>query len=200
MRLFVALSPPPEVLDDLERVVDDLRAAGTAVGGPAADLRWTTADQWHLTLTFLGEVDDRQLDELTRRIGRAAARHHPLQLQVGRGGGFGSSRAARVLWAGVGGDTQPLRRLADSTTAAARRTGLDVREGRFRPHLTLARLKQPADVRPLVERLETYAGPPWRADRLDLVRSHLGQGPGRRATYETIAGWPLGEPGTSGQE
>lgn len=195
MRLFVAIPPPVEVVEDLERVVDTLR------GGPTElDLRWTTTEQWHLTLTFLGEVRDDQLDGLATRLRRAAARHEPLQLQVSRGGGFGSSRAARVLWAGIAGDTKPLRKLADSTTAAARRAGLDVREGRFRPHLTLARLKQPADVRELVEQLESYEGPKWQATHVHLVRSHLGQGEGRRAKYETIADWPLGKPGTTGQE
>lgn len=195
MRLFVALSPPPEVRADLERVVDVLRASA-----PDHGLRWSAVDQWHLTLTFLGEVDDTLLEELTQRLERAATRSHPLALRIAGGGGFGSTRSARVLWAGIDGDTQPLRRLADKTTAAARRTGLDVQQGRYHPHLTLARLKQPADVRPLVEQLETYAGPGWRADHLQLVRSHLAQGPGRSARHETIAEWPLGKPVSSDQE
>jgi RNA 2',3'-cyclic 3'-phosphodiesterase len=201
MRLFVALVPPPDVLEDLGRVADGLRAAA----GPEQNaLRWTTVEQWHLTLAFLGEVDDQRLPELDRRLRRAASRsEEALALRLAKGGGFGSARAARVLWVGLSGDVQPLRRLADGVGAAARRSGIDVETRRFRPHVTIARLKQPGDVRPLVERLATYSGPEWQADRIQLIRSYRGQGEGHRPRYETIGAWPLGkraEPAEPDQE
>jgi 2'-5' RNA ligase len=96
-----------------------------------------------------------------------------------------------VLWAGIDGDLRPLRALAGSVSAAARRSGLDVREGRFKAHLTLARLREPADVRQVSAGLADYAGPEWLADRIELVASHLGQGEGRHSRYETVAAWPL---------
>jgi RNA 2',3'-cyclic 3'-phosphodiesterase len=188
MRLFVAVVPPPAVLDHLAAAVAELRAE------PAADdprIRWTVREQWHLTLAFLGDVDDASRPELHRRLARAAGRHPVLRLQIGGGGGFGSARKARVLWAGVGGDATPLRDLARSVGAAARRTGIEVTEGRFRAHVTLARLREPFDVRLLVEALSAYEGPAWTADRLELVQSQLGQGEGRRSRYETVEAWPL---------
>ena len=50
MRLFVALAPPPAVLDELEAAAAPLRAQ-------RGDLRWTGRDAWHVTLAFLGEVE-----------------------------------------------------------------------------------------------------------------------------------------------
>jgi RNA 2',3'-cyclic 3'-phosphodiesterase len=188
MRLFVAVVPPSAVLDHLAAAVARLQSEQVAAD---PRIRWTVRAQWHLTLAFLGDVDDAVRPELHRRLARAAARHPVLRLRVGGGGAFGSARKARVLWAGVGGDATPLRDLARSVGAAARRTGIEVSEGRFRAHLTLARLREPLDVRALVEWLSSYEGPTWSADQVELVCSHLGQGEGRRSRYETVESWPL---------
>ncbi|MGH4016701.1 MAG: RNA 2',3'-cyclic phosphodiesterase [Pseudonocardiaceae bacterium] len=190
MRLFVALTPPGEV-------VEELRTSTSALRQMAPELRWTRPEQWHLTLAFLGEVDDPVIAELTSRLGRAAARHPPLSLSLGGGGRFGQ----RVLWTRVHGDRHGLCRLADSVRAAARRSGLPVEQRPYRPHLTLARAdsrpsrqsdKGSADLQPLVERLGSGAGKPWVATQLYLVRSELRAGPEGSARHEPIAGWPLG--------
>ena len=180
VRLFVALTPPADVIEALRTTTAALREL-------APGLRWTRPEQWHLTLAFLGEVGDDVVAELAPRLARTAARHPPLSLGLGGGGRFGH----RVLWTGVQGDRDGLRRLADSAAAAARRCHLPVEDRRYRPHLTLARTDGGTDLRPLVERLSTWQGLPWVATRLHLVRSHLGAAPGGFARHEVIAGWPL---------
>jgi 2'-5' RNA ligase len=180
VRLFVALWPP-------EQVVEELAGAIARVRPLEQDLRWTTPEQWHLTLVFLGEVSEERLPELSRRLARAAQAHPVLSLHFAGGGRFGD----RVLWTRVEGDREPLRRLAASASAAARRTGLDVEDRPYRPHLTLARNTGGAHLRPLVAALAAYTGTAWTADQLHLVRSRLGQGPGRKAAYDTVAHWPL---------
>ncbi|MEQ7004652.1 RNA 2',3'-cyclic phosphodiesterase [Actinopolymorpha sp. B17G11] len=191
MRLFVAVVLPEPVLDDLGVAMDHARA----LAGADTRLRWTIRAQWHLTLAFLGEVDAGVLPELERRLARASARYEPMRLAVEGGGAFGSVRKARVLWAGINGDVERLRQLAGSVSAAARRAGIDVAEGRFRPHVTLARLREPIDVGDQVRWWSTYAGPPWLATRIDLVRSHPEVGAGERPRYESLRAWPLGRPG-----
>jgi 2'-5' RNA ligase len=181
VRLFVALSPPGEV-------VAELWARTAALHELAPQMRWTHPEQWHLTLAFLGEVDDGRLAELSSRLGRVAGRHPALSLSFGGGGRFGQ----RVLWTGVRGDRVGLGKLADSARAAARRSGLAVEQRRYRPHLTLARTDRAVDLRPLVQRLESYAGEPWTATLLYLVRSQLGAGPDGTARHEPITSWLLG--------
>ncbi|MGH8869144.1 MAG: 2'-5' RNA ligase family protein, partial [Actinomycetes bacterium] len=85
-----------------------------------------------------------------------------------------------------------LRRLAATTAAAARRTGLDVDHRPYRPHLTIARARQPVDVGPLLDRLSDHRGPAWTAGSLHLVRSRLAAHADRGSVYETVASWPLG--------
>ncbi len=190
-RMFVAVMPPDAVLDHLQAETDRLR--GEIEPDRAGRFRWTVREQWHVTLAFLDSVPKSALDDLGARLARAALRQTPFDLVVSGGGAFSSRRRARVLWAGVedrsGGG---LRRLADGVQAACRRAGLEVEEGRrFRPHLTLARLSQPDDVTHLVEDLRGYRGQEWRVGSIALVASHLGQGPGRRSRYETVATFPL---------
>jgi 2'-5' RNA ligase len=76
--------------------------------------------------------------------------------------------------------------------AAGRRTGLEVEDRPYRPHLTLARARTGADLRPAVAVANAFAGVGWTADEIELVRSRLGKGPGRRAAHETLRSWPLG--------
>lgn len=189
MRLFVAIAPPAPVLEELEARLAALRPAWPG-------LRWTSQAAWHLTLAFLGEVNDDMAAKLTPRLERAAHRHPALSLSLGPGGAFPAAGRARVLWAGITGDRAALTALAQSVAAGARRAGAaPPDEGRtFRPHLTLARCREPADVRPLVQDLAGYAGTSWTAAQIHLIRSQLGTGPPR---YEIAGTWPLkaGDPG-----
>ncbi|MBC6460308.1 RNA 2',3'-cyclic phosphodiesterase [Actinomadura sp. HBU206391] len=187
MRLFVALPLPPRVLDEIEEFIAPLRT-----GWP--DLKWLRRDLMHVTLTFLGEVDDRTLDWLPPRLERAARRYDPLTLSLAGAGAFpGGGAHARVLWTGLYGDRRTLVRLAASVAAAGTRAGSPFGEHRaFRPHLTLARCRRPTDVRPLLDDLSAFAGSPWTADSICLVRSHLGG----QVRHETLKTWSLGRPGT----
>jgi RNA 2',3'-cyclic 3'-phosphodiesterase len=180
MRLFVALVPPSEARAELAAAIHELP--------PEPCLRWTRPEQWHLTLAFLAEVDDRTCGQLVERLGRVARRHPPPELSLTGGGRFG----ARVLWTRVDGDRAALRRLVDAVRAAVRRCGLPSEQRPYRPHLTLARGGTPApDLAPLVASLRGFTGSTWPATELHLVRSRLGAGPDGTARHERIATWEL---------
>jgi 2'-5' RNA ligase len=185
MRAFVAVVPPDTACAELAAAVTPLRS-------PHPDLRWTPAAQWHLTLAFLGEVDEGVLPELTERLARAAHRHAPMVLTMSGAGRFGD----RVLWTRVRAERTPggadLRRLAAAVTAAARRCGIGVDDRAYRPHLTIARSRGGTDLRPLVAQLSGFAGTPWAADALHLVRSRLGAGPQGTAVHDVLQTWSLG--------
>jgi 2'-5' RNA ligase len=163
VRLFVAIDPPPDAIEHLRAKLD-----------LATPLRWTDPAQWHLTLTFCGEVDQRTADDLSVRLARAASRAAPMQLRLSGAGAFSGPARAHVLWAGLAGDVDALGKLAASTSAAARRARITVEDRRFRAHLTIARTSPPRDLRELVQQLSSYDGPTWTASELHLVRSHLG--------------------------
>ena len=190
MRCFVAIVPPEDVVEDLDEFCISRRAA-------LPDLRWTDPVQWHLTLAFLPDVADADLDDLTDRLAEAATRRRPLQLRLSGGGVFPDATRAKVLWAGVAApadDLAELDRLSVGCRNAAAAAGTTVEGRGFTPHVTLARLGRPADASALLEVFGTYVGPTWRAERIELVASFLGEGPRRRPRYESIAEFPLLSP------
>jgi RNA 2',3'-cyclic 3'-phosphodiesterase len=183
MRLFVAIAPEPRVRQELETRVAPLRPAWPA-------LRWTGQQAWHVTLAFLGEVDEAVVPRLAERLGRAAGKHPRLELSAAGAGAFPTVPRARVLWTGVRGDPDALRKMSGSVAKGATKAGAPPpgERRRFRPHITLARSRQPADFRPLITALADYSGPAWMADRIHLIRSYLGPLP----RYESLGDWPLG--------
>lgn len=189
MRMFVALTPSLEALEDLDAFLEPRREAG-------AELRWTPADQWHVTLAFLPDVADRHLDDLVERLGRAARRRDQIALSVGGGGAFPDVAHGRVLFAALAPEAdsadEELRRLATGARAAATKAGTVVEGARFHPHLTLARSGRPRELTRWVRLLDAYRGPAWTASEIVLVASHLGEGPRRRPRHEVVAELPLG--------
>jgi 2'-5' RNA ligase len=190
MRLFVAIAPPAAVLDELDALVEPFRSR-------RGDLRWTNREAWHVTLAFLGQVDEAAADRLVPRLQRAAGRHHQMRLAFAGAGAFPAATRANVLWSGLSGDRRALARLAESVAAGASRAGTPPPDKgrRFQPHLTLARCRTPADVTELVAALDGYQGQPWTADRVHLVRSRLGATEHPR--YTSLANWPLRTPPTT---
>jgi len=189
MRMFVAVVPPQSVLESLEVFV---RPRQDVPRDPAAPMRWTRPDQWHLTLAFMPHVDDSDLDELGERLTRAAARRHPFDLQLDGAGAFPNAAKAKVLFTDVRGDVEHLGQLAVGARAAASKSGIDVEGGKFHPHLTLARINRPFDVTKWLRIFDEYASDTWRVDEIELIESHLGEGPRGRPRYETREVFALG--------
>jgi 2'-5' RNA ligase len=181
--MFVAVVPPEPVIEHLDAFVEVRRQA--------ADFRWAASDSFHVTLAFLAAVDPWRLDELAERLTRAAARRTAFAATITGGGAFPDVGRARVLWAGLDTDTVELGRLATGARAAAAKSGIEVDGGRFRGHVTLARLGVPAEVTNWVRLLDSYRGPTWTVSSIRLIESHLGEGPRGRPRYETVAEFPL---------
>lgn len=184
MRLFVAVVPPDEVLDDLEQHVEPRREAGP-------EIRWTDRHQWHVTLAFLGAVPEARLDDLTEALARSAGRRDPLVLRLSGAGAFPNPYAARVLWVGVEQVRGDLTRAAGGIRNAASSVGATPDGTRFHPHLTLGRFHRPAEATRWIRALDAWEGPAWRVEQFVLVESHLGEGRGRRPRYEVLAELPL---------
>jgi RNA 2',3'-cyclic 3'-phosphodiesterase len=181
VRLFVAITPPAVALNELDAAMEPFR-----LGWPG--LRWTKPESWHITLAFLGEVDEAKVEGLYPQLARAANRHAGLGLSTAGGGAFPSAPRATVVWTGLQGDREALSEVAGTVTDGAREAGVQPEDGpRFRPHITVARLREPGDVTGLVTAMKSYTGPRWQADAIHLIRSHLGPKP----WYESLGSWPL---------
>ena len=168
MRVFTALYPSPAALADLDRVVGALRRR-------YRELTWTRAEQWHLTLTFHGDVDADRLERFERVVARCAAGRPATSARISGGGAFPSPGRGRMLWAGVESTDHVLVGLRGNLAARLRRSGWDADRRRYRPHLTLARSRDRRDLSGPVEALADYRGPYWDVDRIVVVASRPGQ-------------------------
>jgi 2'-5' RNA ligase len=188
MRLFAALIPPLEAAEDLDEFLAPRRAA--------AEFRWAPIEQFHLTLAFMAHVDDWRIDELGERLAEALGKLPVAAVRIAGPVAFPNPARAKVLGAGVVAESEGadeiLRRMSGRARSAAVKSGIEVDGQRFRPHLTIARLGRPGEVSNWVKLLESYVGPPWAADHVELVASHLGEGPRGRPRYETLAEIAIG--------
>jgi len=129
MRLFIAIELPEQARNAL---------AGLRCDIPGA--RWIPVEQIHLTLSFLGEVDDDGVTRLTDRLSRI---HVPtFTLRFGESGCFPDRRRPRVLWVGLEHDSRLLN-LAAKVHDAVTECGIALEDRPFSPHITLARIKIP---------------------------------------------------------
>jgi 2'-5' RNA ligase len=177
LRLFLAVDPSPEAVDDLVQIVGRLRSPG----------RPMRPEQLHVTLAFLGEVVDTARPSVERAVAGAAAQAEPGQLRIGGGGRFGTT----VLWAGLRGDLDALHALAASLREALRDHGVDLDERPYRPHLTVSRPAarvSTAQLRADLELLGRYRGPFWPLDHVYLACSHFPA----EARHEKLSSWVLG--------
>ncbi|MEU8761497.1 RNA 2',3'-cyclic phosphodiesterase [Streptomyces sp. NPDC048659] len=184
-RVFIALAPPDDAKDELERELLPAYAAHPR-------MRWNRIEDWHLTLAFLGELPVAAVPPLRAPLAALAAARAPLALALRGGGHFDE----RVLWSGVDGDLEGLHRLADDVRALVRACGIPYEGRPLRPHLTLARARRddPAGVVDTAAALADFRGRTWHTDRLHLVGSNTGRGPGP-IRYRDIEAWKLGQDG-----
>jgi 2'-5' RNA ligase len=182
LRLFVAVDPSPAAVADLGAVVDALEVG-------RAKARLAGRERWHVTLAFLGDVPAARAGEAGAALRAAAAAvQEPISVRFAGGGTFGRGRFT-VLWAGLAGDVDALRSLAQGVRAELRRARLPFDSKGFRPHLTIAR---PGDrvtreqIDADVTTLQAYQGPAWPAGQVHLVASELGPDP-RHTRVESVA-------------
>ena len=176
MRLFVAIPLPEEVLATLARFESGLPGA-----------RWVAPETLHVTLRFVGEVGRGEAEDLDAALSGIYA--PAFELAFDSLGTFGNDRAQRALWVGVTANPA-LDHLRDKVESATVRSGFEAERRKFKPHVTLARLKGIP-----VERLSDYlaanssiAIPPFQVGAFTLFRSHLGD---EGARYEALAEYPL---------
>jgi RNA 2',3'-cyclic 3'-phosphodiesterase len=162
-RAFAAVVPPDPVLDALAARIAPLAQE-------PSPLRWLPRRQWHLTLAFLGHVDD--ADALRAALARATRERSPFTLRLGAGGAFPTPRRATVLWIGLAPDTPAITELATAVRDAAAGFADHAEDRPYHPHLTVARAPRPRPLTDLVDAIGTDPiGPPWTVTAISVVES-----------------------------
>ena len=188
MRLFVAISLPDSVKDEIEKAQRQLLQ-----GSRGNFIRLTRREQFHLTLRFLGNVAASRVDDLSAALRKACRDYPVLQLRAEQIGFFPDMRFPRVIWVGVHDEKDALLRLQSMIEAAVGEFTGERPEKRFTGHVTLGRIQRIK--RPEAEALAKLASGmsarffgEWVASKVELIRSELSSSGSR---YTTLADIPL---------
>ena len=177
LRLFASIPVPPGITKDVVRLQKGVSGA-----------RWRPPEALHITVGFFGEVEDARAEDLDREI---AARPLPAFALRLRGAGHYGNNPPHSLWLGVG-DSAELRELHRHVRHASRRAGVVIDPKPFRPHLTVAYLRDTVDIARVIsfeQRLADYQGEAFWVDEFQLWSSHRRKsGPN---LYRVEATYPL---------
>jgi 2'-5' RNA ligase len=166
---------------------------------PDARLQWVRAESIHLTLKFLGSVEERRVSEIAEAVGRALSDHRAMTVEVGGLGVFPDLQRPRVLWIGLSGPEpasghpQGVTMLAAAVDRALGTIGFPPEDRPFSPHLTLARIKERArEVGQALQDLGVLESPPpvgrLHVRSVSLMKSELHPS---GAVYARLHEWPL---------
>jgi len=180
VRTFVALLIPKPWIDYLSRVEQDLadRMSG---------LSWVKPDNMHITVRFLGDLGDSGVRRAADSVRRGAGTHQAFPARLGVPGAFPSLERPRILWAGLSEGSDIAIALAKSVNLELKRDGFGPPDKPFRPHITLARVRERSQG---VEGFRRYAPPqpPEGAvlDRIVVMKSDLHPAGARYTPLEEI--------------
>lgn len=169
VRAFVAIDLNDAIRGRIERLQERLRRAGLKLG-------WVRPDNIHLTMKFLGDLEDHRAANVSNALAELAAATSAFELHVEGVGAFPPRGVVRVVWVGV---ADPARRLAECQArceSLLTRAGFAPERRPFAPHLTIARCrvaKLSGQIRKLIERHGDVDGGRLAVARVALYRSVL---------------------------
>jgi 2'-5' RNA ligase len=174
LRLFIGLPLPIHIRQSL-----------LARMGGAPGVRWQADDQLHLTLRFLGNIEEHQASDVDLAMQTVAL--DPFDIALNGTGLFGTLEKPRLIWAGVK-PVQSLLALENKIDALVTRAGLTPETRKYTPHITIARCNRDAVRLPqYLDESSDLTSEPWTVDHFAMFRSHLGH---KAAHYEIVARYP----------
>lgn len=163
-RIFIAIP----ISSQLQTVLGQVKAPSES------GVRWVAPRNLHLTLRFLGDISEEQLSRVCLATAKAAQEGpSPFTLSIKGVGAFPSSHHARVLWAGLTGNQKPLIQLHEILQDHLHIAGFPPEKRPFRPHITLARFRNPAPLSPRLNALGSHQFGRWQISELQVIESRL---------------------------
>lgn len=178
IRLFAGLALPPDLCEELARLQ-----------GGIPDARWTAPENFHITLTFIGEVPEETVEDVDDALASVYA--PAFDLHISGIGSFAQGNDLKVIWLGLG-ESAALHALKHRVDDALARYAIPFEKRKYVPHITLARFRHMPDEQKTIdfmqahENIETGAFP---VDEFVLYRSASGK---NRPVYEPLEYYPLG--------
>ncbi|MHB1041612.1 MAG: RNA 2',3'-cyclic phosphodiesterase [Eubacteriales bacterium] len=170
MRLFIAVNLPDPIKKTLAIIQKELKIVPT-------DAKWVEEENIHLTVKFLGNAGEGQVSGIVSAMRNAVRGFDPFDIDLAGAGIFPGIKNPRVLWVGLTGDVAALSLLQKRVEDSLSPLGFPPENGRFLPHLTMARLRSPRGAGLLLERAAAVVGKDkiagFKVSSVELMQSEL---------------------------
>jgi 2'-5' RNA ligase len=171
VRTFIAVEIPWEVKDKAQRMIAQLRAS-------EAKVKWVAPEHMHWTLKFLGNVDMLEIPAVCEAVKRAVEPLAGFDLEALGAGAFPDVRRPRTVWVGTGRGSEQMIELHDAIEFELAKLGYRSENRRFRPHLTIGRVRQSPqgidELGRLIEKHAAFDGGVALVDEVVVFSSDLG--------------------------
>ena len=145
MRLFVAVEIAPAVAAGAAALIEELRRRAERLA-PHARITWMSEERLHVTVRFIGNVDEAKAEAIQAAL-QPSIDVAPFDLLVAGAGAFPRTGAPRVLWSGVADGAASLSAVERDITERLNQAGVAPESRDYRPHLTLARIRDPGGLK-----------------------------------------------------
>ena len=197
MRVFIAVDINQQIKEAISRLQGQLQRKSGIGKGQAT---WVKPDAMHLTLKFLGEIDDKQLDSVRKTVEEIVKKHKSFELSVESVGFFGGkatsderSRIAKVLWVGSAKGSDNLSALAKDIEESLSQAGFEKEQREFAAHLTICRIKDFAAGKRLAELADDLTDFKAGIVFIDAVKIYQSQLTPAGPIYTELANYKLGQ-------
>ena len=185
IRSFLAFELPPEIREKIGEVSIELQKLTLPV-------RWVKVTNIHLTIIFLGYVDEDKIDDIKEKVNLVVQRFSIFKTRLNGIGVFPNWRKPRVIWIGLGEEIERLSTLREELQTGLKVLGFKPEKRPFAPHLTIGRFKGLVDrdeeLKSILDRYHDLSGDLQYLNELVLFKSDLKpDGP----VYTKMASWPL---------
>jgi 2'-5' RNA ligase len=185
IRSFLAFELPPEIREKIGEVSIELQKLTLPV-------RWVKVTNIHLTIIFLGYVDEDKIDDIKEKVNLVVQRFSIFKTRLNGIGVFPNWRKPRVIWIGLGGEIERLSTLREELQTGLKVLGFKPEKRPFAPHLTIGRFKglveRDEELKSILDRYHDLSGDLQYLNELVLFKSDLKpDGP----VYTKMASWQL---------
>jgi len=185
IRSFLAFELPVEIREQIRVISKELKKM-------ALPVRWVKVDNIHLTILFLGSVDEDTIGDIKEKVNVAVKEFSAFKTKLNAVGAFPHWKRPRVIWIGLNGDIGRLSNLRNELQEELKVLGFIPEKRPFKPHLTLGRFKglidRDEDMKWILDRYRAINSDLYQLNELILCKSDLKpDGP----VYTKMATWPL---------
>lgn len=184
LRLFIAIPVIPKLRRKFFNLANQLKTTG-------ADVKWVSEENFHITLKFLGDTPQENIDELIKVMEATLSDFEPFRLKFNGVGVFPNMKRPKVVWIGLGAAHREMAAMAEAIEEAVEPLGFEKESRPFKSHLTIGRVRSTRGTPDLIkqmERLKDFDGGSMKLEEIHLMQSELtGSGP----IYTVLHRFPL---------